>query len=177
MTFCECHYLKRGGLFMKRRTPTRIAIMALCMLTLLALFMPSASAASNVCTQISGSSEKTTTFTVQTGSRWLFSDKITITQTKGEYEYLNWLGNWKTASGYDTYTIKVVKVGGTTKTYTMAGNKITIKLDKNSTYKISVIPGSTSTLTAKFLSKGAFMGWKKYPTWAVTSTKGIISCG
>lgn len=162
---------------MNRKTWKRIAVITLCMLTLFTLFMPSASAASNVCTQISGSSKKEVTFTVHTGSRWLFlSDKITIKQTKGVYNYMNWVSNWNTANGYDTYSIKVAKVGGSTKPYTLSGGSITINLDKNSTYKITVTPGSNSILQAKFWSKGSFMGWKKYPTWKVTTTKGIISC-
>ncbi|MBQ5992030.1 MAG: hypothetical protein IJL62_05725 [Clostridia bacterium] len=162
---------------MKIKFFRRILVTALCLLTLTVMFMPSASAAANVCRQISGSSKKAVTFTVKTGSRWLLSDKLTIKQTKGVFKYNDWLYREKTAKGYDEYIIKVTKVGGKTKTYTLGGGSITIKLDKNSTYKITVTPADSQTLAWKYLRYGAFDKWTKYPTWKVTSTKGVITCG
>lgn len=134
--------------------------------------------AANACTQVSGNSAKTTTFTVYTGSRWLGSDKIKFTQTKGTMNILSGAMNWKTQSAYDCYTIQYKKAGDknwTTKTF--YGSSATLSLAKNTTYTIRIIPGSSQLLQLNRCGLlKAYMGWKSYPTWKVTSTRGINFC-
>ena len=108
-------------------------------LIVLAVMFASLSAnafAANVCTQISGSSVRSTSFIVYTGSRWLSSDKITFSQTKGTMNILS--GTMKTQSAYDCYTIQYKKDGAknwTSKTF--YNGSATLSLDKNSTYIIN----------------------------------------
>ena len=146
------------------------------LLSVLSVFSFSSASAANACTQISGSSARSTTFKVYTGSRWLFSDKITLTQTQG---YLKNLFGLKIGSfkAYDTFSITVRKIStGKTTYYTMKNGSVTTKLDKNSTYSITVTPASSSTLQSRYWCKGYIMGWNYYAHWSVKSTKGIISC-
>jgi hypothetical protein len=104
-------------------------------------------------------------------------DKITLKQTKGKLAYYDWLNNDKTVSAYDVYSVAVQASGSKTiKYYTLKGSSLSIKLEKNTTYTVTVTPGTNAELQFKHLIKGAICGWDTYPTWSVTSTKGIISC-
>lgn len=159
---------------MKYQMWKRIIVAALCLLMLCTVMPMEASAASSSCTLIRGNSSKAVTFTVETGSRFLFKDKITFKQTKGSFNYMKWFGGEireDTKGCYDSFTITVQKVGGKTSTYTLSGSSKTIKLDKNSTYIITVTPGYP------ILKKGkVFRSWTSYPTWSISKVKGINLC-
>lgn len=157
--------------------------------------------AENVCKQISGSSKSKQTFIVETTSRWLASkDVLKLTQTKGimNIERVKLTKNVKDIREmYEMYTVKVEKlvkgkVTGT-KNYTWTGASLKLKLEKNSTYRVTITscfaqykgkyPGGS--LFNPYESKGlsglcsafwAPRGWKKHSTWKVSSTKGILSC-
>jgi hypothetical protein len=158
----------------KRRILSLSLALMLCLSSLLAV---SASAA-NVCEDISGSSAASSSFTVKTGSRWLSKDKITITQTKGILTYYDrWDNSDESMSTYDVYTVAVQANGSSTVDYyTLKKKSLSIKLKKNTTYTVTVKPGSHAALQFKCALTGAINGWDTYPTWSVTSTKGIISC-
>lgn len=157
--------------------------------------------AENVCKQISGTSKNASTFMVETTSRWLASkDVLKLTQTKGimNIERVKLTKNVKdTREMYETYTVKVEKmVKGkvkSTKTYTWSGSSLKIKLEKNSTYRVTVTsyfvkyngkypggslfnPYDTKGISALSSAFWAPRGWKKHSTWKVSSTKGILSC-
>jgi hypothetical protein len=153
----------------------------LAMMIILATFTTTAFAA-NVCSQIDGNSRRSRTFTVDTGKRFILKDKIKLKQTKGVFRYDNWVGKSKTAKGYDKFSVKVEKIEGSSgvgkvKYYTLKGKSLTIKLDKYSTYRITVTPASTSDLTARYWLKGCFDYWEKPASWKISTTKGIIACG
>ena len=146
----------------------------LCLVTLFSMVpMQSYAATSSTCTLLSGSSQKSYTFKVKTGSRILFKNKLVFKQTKGTYQYLPWFDgfNPKTATGYDNFTITVKKQGGKTTTYKLSGSSKTIKLDNNSTYTITVTPGKPVLKGTKVFDR-----WIKYPTWSVTKVKGVATC-
>lgn len=132
--------------------------------------------AANVCGNIYGDARTTTTFKVDTGTRWIFKDKLTFTQTKGTYVYNTPLSYHKTATGYMRYKVhyRVVGTSGwTTKNWT--GRKLTLSLKKNSIYEVKVVPmDNADTLLSG--STRQIQSWSKVATWQVTSTKGIISC-
>lgn len=148
---------------------------SLLVLVLCFSFFTSAFAA-NVCGHISGDAQSTTTFTVDTGKRWIFSDKLTFTQTKGTYIYNTPLSYHKTATGYMRYKVSYRikgKSGWTTKNWT--GKKLTLSLKKNTIYEVKVAPMNNADTLLSGSTK-QIQSWKKVATWQVTSTKGIISC-
>ncbi len=153
-------------------------------------------AAANVCKQISGKSTQETTFIVNTGSRWYSSkDVIKFTQTKGTMKTSDLKLTKSVASTrvmYEYYTVTVKKMSGSktvnTKTYTWTGASQKIKLDRNSTYKVTVTPYSVDPKYKDAFTYGALFnpyttfglwaprGWKKAATWKVSATSGILSC-
>lgn len=162
------------------RTRTRFMAIILTVMTLFSTLSISASAA-KVCQQVTGTPKAKTTFTVKTTSRWLLSDKITFTQSKGTASFKNWVGVDKNRSTYAAYNITYSKIVNgkvvSTKSETWKDSSHTIKLDKNSTYKITVSPISTDYYTLRMHPTwGAFNNWVKTPQWSVKNTKGINSC-
>ena len=193
---------------MKLTLKKTLAIM-LCMFTLISM-VPMESHAANVCAQISGNSNQVKSFIVNTGSRWLANkDVIKISQTKGIMKKSSTTLTKINGSIeiFEEYTIRIQKLGKnnkviSTQTKTFSGNSISIKLDKNSKYRITMTPGYTEYLkTINSVSNGRNYyfdynpyltklqlifrsskhqwvprGWKKAATWKVTSTKGINVC-
>ena len=143
------------------------------------IFVTSASGA-NVCTQISGSAKEKYTFTVETGSRWLFSEKITLKQSKGVLEYKNLWYKTKTMKAYATYKITVHDANGKLVQEKIWDDaSITIKLKANSSYKITVSPANKNDMQLGFLKSlkaRAINKWTEYPTWYIAKTKGIYLC-
>ena len=131
--------------------------------------------AANVCGNISGNSKSTKTFTINTGSRWLGSDKVTFTQSKGTYEYSTAFSRSKTANAYMCYKVRY-RINGTSSwtTKQWKGKKLTLSLKKNKVYQVQVIP--YDNIDMGFQTGRAIKSWQKLSTWSVTSTKGIISC-
>lgn len=184
---------------MKRIIRTLLTLV-LCLMTLCTVFITPASA-DNVCKQITGTSKKQVVFTVNTGSRWLFSkDILKLAQTKGtmNIERITLTQNVKdTRVMYELYDVKVEKIVNgkvkSRKVYQWEEKTLKIKLDKNSFYRITV----TSTYVkynGKYPGGGLFnpyeskglkglssmwwvpRGWKKHSTWSVSATKGILAC-
>lgn len=159
---------------------TRFMALVLTVITLFSTLSISASAAT-VCSQITGTPKAATTFTIKTTSRWLASNKITFTQSKGTASFTNWVGVDKNRSTYAIYSITYSKIVNgkvvSTKSETWKDGSHSIKLDKNSTYKITVTPLSASAYT--FLlhpTWGAFNNWVKAPQWSVKNVKGVNYC-
>lgn len=89
------------------------AVLALiCVLSVFTAIPVTADAAYS-CTQVSGNSSKSRTFYINTGDRFLFADKLTLTQTQGTMDFTGWNGfGSKTVKGYEGYVISVVKTSG-----------------------------------------------------------------
>ena len=125
-----------------------------------------------------GNSGKAVTFTVTTGSS---SEKLKFTQKKGVLGYNNLVSAPKTMNAYDCFTIKYQKIDNKAcylpQTATMDGGSLSIKLEKNTTYHITVTPATLSTLQQKnggFLGLTKYVtGWKSYATWSVTGSSSL----
>ena len=184
---------------MGRKTIQRVALMALCLAMMLTVFVSTASAESNVCTpSIRGSANdhnKWITFTVSTGSRWLGSDKITFTQTKGSMSVQTDGSGEVSTSTYGAYTIRVYNhsTGKTAEYYWKYKKDYPLKLDKNTTYPISIkaykpqTVGAQNCMTANVKLHTILLRiypadnalnwrWSSSPSWTVKSTKGINWC-
>ena len=194
------------------------------MLLMLAVMLPAQTAeAANACKQISGNSKAVQVFYVNTGSRWIAKkDVVKLTQTKGTMNIkYNFFGvNYSyppfsdkandTKKMYEEYSVKVEKLNSKnkvvkTENYTFDSGSLKIKLDKNSTYRITVTPkfldfyNKVKSMSYKqFIglnynhnpysvkglrivgslakSKWVPLGWKTHSTWKVSSTKGINDC-
>lgn len=132
--------------------------------------------AANVCGSISGNAKKLETFEVNTGERWFgINSKITFTQTKGTYEYMNLVGNYKTTTGYAGYKVMYREKGTsawTTKNW--KDKKITISLKNSKTYEVCVRPFDN---TEWFMWKTRQnISWSTPSEWSVTGTKGVDFC-
>lgn len=146
---------------MKRNVWKRIGTMAICLLMLVMIVPVHSAEAENVCKQITGSSKATKVFYISTGKRWVLSDKVTFTQTKGVMKINKrgiFLSDYKyheyppfsdkqnaTQKMYEVYTIKVEKLNSKnkvvkTQTYKLDGSSKSIPLDKNSKYRVTVTP-------------------------------------
>lgn len=122
---------------MKRRMFAWFLVMVLA----LGLISTTALAArKNVCTQIRGNAAWAQSFTVETGSRWLFRDKITLTQEKGLYLFQGWTGRYKTVAMYGKYDVTYEKEDGSVKTVKWTGRNCTLRLDRNSVYTVTIRP-------------------------------------
>lgn len=134
--------------------------------------------AGNACKQISGSSNGSCTFTVETGNVFLLSEKITFDQDKGVLGYRNWVHDYQTKKAYDSFTISYQKKGSSEiKTKTMDGGSCSIKLDPYSTYTVTVTPSNAQMLQINHWTWGSICGWESPATWRVKSTRGIDLCG
>lgn len=148
----------------------------LILLALLVCFSMSTSVfAANVCGNISGNAKSTKTFTINTGSRWLGSDKVKFTQSKGTYEYRTPFSSSKTKTDYMCYKVSYrIKGKSSWTTKQWKGKSLTLSLKKNKIYEVKVVP--FDNIDMSFQTGRQIKSWKKLATWKVTSTKGIISC-
>jgi len=161
----------------------KVVAVMLIMVTCFGALCTEALAAKNVCTQIRGSAKRASTFYVETGSRWIASrDCIRLTQTQGVMNRSGWTQKAGTFKAYGGYSIRIEKLNSAgrvvsrrTENWNYTASK-TIRLDKNSTYRITITPNSMSQYQARYLVKGAVEGWKTAPSWTVTRTKGVLSC-
>ena len=178
---------------MKRKLTAKIVTLAMAVMMLVTGFSTKSFAA-NVCKQISGSSKAAQTFNINTGSRWYSSkDVLKLTQTKGTMKIMKLTGKNSTKKMYEKYYVKVEKLKNnkvvSVKNYTWQKSSLKLKLDKNSTYRVTVTPAAVRD---KYSFKAGTMfnpygngityifwaprGWKKHSTWKVSSTSGILSC-
>lgn len=152
-------------------------ILTLVMLVAMCLSMAMSVSAANVCSQITGSTATTRTFKVKTGKRFLLSDKLTFKQSKGVLRYETLGGREKTFNAYDTFCIRYQKEGSSTvKTAELKNGSCSIKLDKNSTYIVTVSSEGHGALQVRYIFKGLIGDWQKNPTWKVSKTAGIDFC-
>ena len=151
---------------------------ALILLIAMNFAIISIASAANVCYQISGYCNAERTFTVETKNRPILSEKITITQTKGQYEYrpaFSTSTRLKTKNGYMVYNVYYKKSGDTKwKSKKWAGKNCTLTFKKNSEYSVRVVPYSTTQLNRHFGVSG--FKWKRLALWQVSKTKGIDLC-
>ncbi len=158
---------------MKRRMFAWFLVMVLA----LGLISTTALAArKNVCMQIRGNAAAKQTFRVVTGSRWLFKDKITLTQEKGLYFFRGWTGLDKTVEMYGKYDVTYKKVGGRERTVKWTGRSCTLHLDRNSVYTVTIRPIDDAEMQVRSLFHGYGVRWTRTPSWWIKSTKGIQLC-
>ena len=166
--------MRKSGFILK------ISAFVMCAMFCILSFPTPARAASNVCTGIFGYT-KTVKFRVDTGKRWILSDYIKFTQTKGTANYESTVGfsaKQKTYTEYGNYSItaKPIYGGGKTVTATWKDGTYTLKLASNTMYDVTV----SLNEQYKSLYPGHFpyffKNWKTPPTWSISVTKGIISC-
>lgn len=162
-------------------TKTNRNVRILSLLLLLTLLF-SAFATEALAANVSGSTAKKV-FIVSTDNKWYHSQQIKLTKTKGvAYFYTvgpyTTMGNTskKAIERYGQFRITVEKINKNGKTISKPYNNtlwnsngaFTIKLDKNSTYRITVTPSSIGT---------NFAGWKTASKWSVSSIgSGIYYC-
>ena len=135
--------------------------------------------AANVCSRIDGTVNSTTSFTIKTDKKWLTSNSVTLTQTKGRAEGLEWIGaKPKKYSLYGRYTVHVTDKKGNTEKYTWTDGNFTIKnLKANSSYTVKVVPRSERDyINATSIFHGGFYGWSQPATWYVKKTSGLTLC-
>lgn len=150
-------------------------VISFTLFIILAFSMISSAFAANVCGNIGGNSTATTTFTINTGSRWLGSDKVKLTQTKGKYEYSTPFSRSKTETSYMKYHVYYKKSGASSWSHKKwTGKNLTLSLKKNTTYSVKVVP--YSNIDMGFTAGKSIRRWIYPSTWSVTSTKGILSC-
>ena len=157
----------------------KAAVFALLVVTLMCAVPSGQAHAANVCQEISGSSKGTVRFTVTTGSKRLFGNKIVLKASKGTMKYVSWFGNDKTSKMYDNFKVYYRKVGAASwKSKNLSGSKVTIKLDANSKYEFKVVPASIGSLQNSYRSllKGALTGWASAATLKISKTKGVSFC-
>lgn len=159
---------------MKKTNAKRLVSILLTFVLLFCAAGQSASAA-NVCNVISGNSSTTTSFKVETKGG-LFKGKLTLTQTKGVANGMKWTGGSKTYSLYGQYTVTYKKEGGKEKTVSWRDKNLTLKLDKNSTYIVTVKPDPRTSIHMRQLFKAGFYGWKSNAYWSVRKTSGVLLC-
>lgn len=138
-------------------------------------------AADKSCSVIYGNANASKTFTVETGNRRIFKSKFTISQSKGKARYRSWPGAYKNHNLYAAYTITYSKLNSegkvvSTSSKRMTGASCTLKLDCNSTYRITISPDQSGRYTATHLNWGAFEQWISVATWSVKKTKGVNLC-
>ncbi len=150
-------------------------VLAALLVLIFCLSLVSTAFAANVCGNISGNSKSSKSFTINTGSRWLGSDKVTFTQSKGTYYYRTPFSSSKKTTDYMCYKIRY-RIRGTSAwtTKQWKGKKFTLSLKKNKIYEVKVEP--YSNIDFGFTKGRTIKSWATPSYWSVTSTKGIISC-
>lgn len=114
----------------------------------------------------SGSS-KQATISVTTKSNWLKSgsESITITPKKGVD------ANGDTFNGH--WIVYVYQAGSLVGQYTMSKSSIKIKLGRNKTYKVVVVPTNTYVACCEISRTAGAL--RSYPSWYVSSTCKVSS--
>jgi len=118
---------------------------------------------------------------VTTEANWKIpgSESITLTQTKGTYNWKGVTGKTGTSTGYGYYDVKVTAISGSGKSFstTFSGGSKKIDLAADTSYKITVSYNSVWTaLTNNSLFGNSFVSWKTNPSWKVSSTWKVSSC-
>ena len=140
--------------------------------------------AANVCTSVSGNLRKSVTFEAKTGSGWLLGQYLTLTQDKGTAYNGNYAWGGKTYNVYGTYQVTITRTKGSGKIpskFVWNSRTAKIKLGKNSTYKITITP-CTSTYDynswLKFLryDYDFYKNWVVLPYWNIKKTKNVTYC-
>lgn len=165
----------------KKSNLIRLISALLLVLSLFTSLGVGALAGNKSCSVIYGNAKTSQTFTVQTGSRFVFKSKFTISQSKGTAIYRNWPGAYKKHSLYASYTVTYSKINSkgevvSTSSKSFNGANCTLKLDWNSTYRITITPSQEGYYTAAHLCWGAFEKWTSQPSWVVKKTKGVDLC-
>ncbi len=136
--------------------------------------------AANLCKPVKGTSAKTVTFTVKTGSRVCGANRIILTPSKGVINTTNkFTGRRSTSKQYGFYQVYITdKKTGRTTWLSLYGKKLTIPLDPNRTYTIKIVPNNESLKwQMSILNIWEYGSWKKNASWSVTRTYGITACG
>lgn len=149
-----------------KKSKIKVLIIAMCVAVF--AMMPLTASAANTCSNISGNSKYTKTFTVTTGKGFITGQSIKFTQSKGTIT-----GMW-TKKMYASYTITVryAKSGKVYKRCTWKGGNHTgasykLKLGKNTKYRITIQP---------YTSYRGFNTWITPCYWNVSKTRHITLC-
>ena len=105
---------------------------------------------------------------VTTKANWLKpgNESVTISRTTGVYK--------NGTKFYGSWYVTVYKYGaGTKKTYTMNSGSLTIKLDRNANYQITVSPRPVYNATIEI--NGGSRNVKTWPNWYVSKTNKVSS--
>lgn len=135
----------------------------------------SASAA-NVCYNVSGDLTKTVSFNVDVGKKLLSSEKVVLTQTKGNTKQ-TYYGKQKTVGKYGCFYVSVYD--NTAKKWVYSNKKWQNKTFTIKSSKLKKNHSYTVTVRGKFQKNVAdgyddfpyvFKQWLSYPKWTVTKT-------
>lgn len=154
-----------------------VMVLSLCMSTTSVL-------AANVCSGMNGDLTKTVTFQVNVGKKKLSSEKIVLTQSKGNTRQ-RWYGKEKNVGMYGRFYVSVYDNTDRKWVYSnqyWKSNTFTIKsskLKKQHSYTVTV-RGDMERYVADGYNAApyVFQEWLSYPTWSATKTgKNITFCG
>ena len=154
----------------KTKRISSVVISLLMIITTLVIMAVPASAAT------SSKGIATQTIIVTTKGNWWIpgSESITLSQTKGECSYRNFITKKPVKSKvYGEWDIVAKSTDGQhTVKKTLDGSSVKIPLKPNKTYFITVT-WDTQANNIRTLGKGSFTS---YPTWKVKSTYKVSSC-
>ncbi len=158
----------------------KVTIFAMLVVTLMCALPGGVAHAANVCKEISGNSKNTVYFTVETGNKKLFGNKIVLKGGKGTMKYDKWLGGGQgKMKMYGYFRVYYRKAGAKNwKVSVLKGSSLTIKLDANSKYEFKVVPGTNGDMqtTLRSLLHGVLRDWTSPATWKIGKTKGVSFC-
>lgn len=150
----------------KKSAFTKVLAMLLALIAISSAMIIPASAATS-------GSTNTRTIYVQTNADWRYpgSESITLKQNKCQYYYQtlkNWKWVTKTASMYPYYKVTITNNStGSSTTKTWHSSSMKIKLNRNTSYTITVAYDSTGTWLG---SNSKLNSWKTSPYWWVSAT-------
>ncbi|MBQ3554118.1 MAG: hypothetical protein IJA08_05500 [Clostridia bacterium] len=147
-------------------------------LSVIATAIPASAA--NVCYNVRGNLTQTVKFEVQVGKKIFSSDKVVLTQSKGN-TLQSWYGKEKVVGLYGRFYVSVYDETARKWIYNnkeWQDKKFTIsgwKLKKNHTYTVTVVGKNTKHIFDGYdYTPYVFKKWLSYPSWSVSKTGGNI---
>lgn len=139
--------------------------------------------AANECKGIGGTCDRQESFVVDTRSGWLDNQAVKLTQTKGDYTYETMMLNgskYTQKKHYGIYYVTVTDSMGNIKldNCVWSSKSMSIKLDKNTSYTITVTPETDGNVYSRAYTRGFKVGkgWTSLSTWKVSKTRKVSNC-
>lgn len=140
--------------------------------------------AANECKGISGTCAGQESFVVDTSSGWFDNQAVKLTQTKGDYTYetmmLSGASKYTYKKHYGIYYVTVTDSLGNTvlDNCVWSSKSMSIKLDKNTSYTITVTPETDGNVYSRAYTHGFKVGkgWTSLSTWKVSKTRKVSNC-